>query len=359
MAKSKVTILGAGLSGMVAGINLAREGYEVEIIDGAKTLGQLEDFHPSIHATPINPRRVSNYIGIDVTPCFTAVDKLRINVEKERYDLNPTGFYLVERGGRKESIDTYLYNMAVEMGIKFHFNQYVTNLDDIPDDAIVATGFNKDFMAAIGVEYGEGTGAYARKKLDDPYWDATCVGWAGKYTTDYGYLSVANDMMFFLILARYQMTEKDIEECKQHLEATDGLTFPKWTFVKGYFPKLTKDTLKIFIGNRILTGTICGMIDPSALYGIHGALLSGRIASLIKTDTEKGLDDFKQLNKNFHRVRILSDMMRKMPGRLPLTHLMFSYPSLMKPALGILDDAIPGYDRHWAKDMMVGRKKLS
>jgi len=37
---------------------------------------------------------------------------------------------------------------------------------------------------------------------------------------------------------------------------------------------------------------------------------------------------------------------------------MFRYPWLMKPMLGILDDSIPGYDRHWAKDMMVGRKRL-
>ncbi len=358
MASSKITIVGAGLSGMVAGINLAKEGYKVEILDGAKKLGQLEDFHPSIHATPINPQKVSNYIGIDVTPCFTLTKNFRINVERERYELNPKDFYLVERGGRKSSLDTYLYDIAVDAGIKFHFDQYINNLDDVPEESIMATGFNKDAMDAIGINYVEGTGAYARKKIDDPKWEATLVGWSGKYTTDYGYLSVANDMMFFLILARYHMTEKDIADCKQHLEETEGLSFPKWTFIKGYSPELTRDTLRPFKGNRILAGSISGMIDPAALYGIHGALFSGKIAALLKTNTEKGLEDFNRFNKNYQRVRVLSSKMRDLPMRMPLTHLMFRFPKLMTPVLGLLDDGIPGYDRHWSKGMMAGRKKL-
>ena len=80
--------------------------------------------------------------------------------------------------------------------------------------------------------------------------------------------------------------------------------------------------------------------------------------NLLKTDTEKGLDEFRRLNRNFHRVRVLSANMRSIPLRLPLTHLMFRFPRLMKPVLRLLDDGIPGYDRHWSSEMMVGRKKL-
>ncbi len=70
MGTSKVTIVGAGLSGMVAGIHLAMQGLQVHIIEGAKAIGQMEGFHPSVHATPANPRRISNYINIDITPAF-------------------------------------------------------------------------------------------------------------------------------------------------------------------------------------------------------------------------------------------------------------------------------------------------
>jgi len=37
---------------------------------------------------------------------------------------------------------------------------------------------------------------------------------------------------------------------------------------------------------------------------------------------------------------------------------MFTYPRLMFPVMRFLDDAIPGYDRHWAIDMMRDRKIL-
>jgi flavin-dependent dehydrogenase len=358
MSGSKITIVGAGLSGLVAGINLCREGYEVEIWDAAKSLGMLEDFHPSIHATPIDPARVSRYIGIDISPCFTAVKRFRMIVEKEKFDLNPANYYLVERGGRKTSIDTYLYNIAVDMGIRVEFDHYVRSLDEIPERAVVATGFDKHGMEAIGVPHEIGTGAYARKKLDDPRFEDALMGWSGKYSTDYGYLSVANDLMFFLVFTRYPMSDQDIEECKRHLEESEGLTFPKWSKHSGTAPVLGKDSLRLFKGNRVLTGTISGMIDPAGMFGIHGALMAGKIAELAYTDTEQALEDFKRFNKNYQRVRVASAAMRRLPLRLPMAHLMMRFPRLMAPTLKMLDDGIPGYEGHWGVDMMKGSKRV-
>jgi flavin-dependent dehydrogenase len=359
MSTSKITIVGAGLAGLVAGINLCRKGYEVEIWEAAKSLGMLEDFHPSVHATPIDPAGVSRYIGIDISPCFTAVKRFRMIVENEKFDLNPANYYLVERGGRKTSIDTYLYNIAVDMGINVRFDHYVRRLEDIPERAVVATGFDKEGMEAIGVPYEQATGAYARKKLDDPRFEDALMGWSGRYSTDYGYLSVANDLMFFLVFTRYPMSDENIEECKRHLEETEGLTFPKWVKHCGHTPVLGKDSLRLFKGNRVLAGTISGMIDPAGMFGIHGALMSGKIAELAYTDTERALEDFKRFNRNFHRVRVVSAAMRRMPMRLPMAHLMMRFPRLMTPSLKMIDDAIPGYERHWAVDMMKGRRKVS
>ena len=106
MKKSKITIVGAGLSGMVAGINLAREGFPVEIWEGAKSIGQLEDFHPSVHATLANPHQISSYIHIDVTPAFVPCKRLVIYVQNQPYEFGTENFYMVERGGRATSLDT-------------------------------------------------------------------------------------------------------------------------------------------------------------------------------------------------------------------------------------------------------------
>ncbi len=43
----KIHILGAGLSGMVAAITLARQGREVLVIEGEKKLGGMQSAHCS------------------------------------------------------------------------------------------------------------------------------------------------------------------------------------------------------------------------------------------------------------------------------------------------------------------------
>lgn len=358
MGTSKVTIIGAGLSGMVAGINLATEGFAVEIWDGTKTIGQLEDFHPSVHATPACPRRISNFINIDVTAQFVPCKRFLMYVGNRSYELGAANFYVVERGGRKSSLDDYLYRICLDCGILFRFGTLVGRLDDIPEGAIVATGLNKEGMEAVGVPYTVGSGIYARKKLNDPRYENCCIGWAGSYTSDYGSLSVVNDLMFYTVFTRGHLSETQAQQAKAHLLATEGIVFPKWTFHKGYIPVLDADSLRLFRNGRILTGTIAGMIDPAGLFGIHGALMAGKIAAMAVTDAGKALEAFRMLNRTYQRVRVLSAHLRKIPGRLALLHLMFRFPRLMSPILRMVDDGIPRYGRHWTADALGGRKEL-
>ncbi len=355
---NKITVVGGGLSGMVAAINLCKAGLEVEIWDGAKTLGQLEPFHPSIHATPIDPQWVSKYVDIDISPSFTKTSLFRLFVEKAAYDLNAKHFYLVERGGRKSSIDSLLYKTVKKLGIPYRFNHYITDLKDIPEKAILATGFDKHGMEAIGVPYEVSEGAYARKKLDDPKYEDALMGWFGKYSEDYGYLSVANNLMFFLVFTRRPISKQNIADCQRHLEETDGLTFPQWDVFQGQAPVLARDSLRLFKGKRVLAGTMSGMIDPMGMFGICGALVSGKIAALAFTNREKALQDFKKFNKNYQKVRIVSAMMRGMPGRLALSQFMLRFPALTSPLMGLYDDGIPGYNYHYSKDMLKDRKRV-
>ena len=153
MRESKKIIVGAGLSGMVAGINLARQDYEVEIWEGAKSIGPMGDFHPSVHATPLDVRKVSDYIGIDISGGVIDCKRMVFYVEEQGYEVNGEHFVLVERSGRKNSMDQYLYKIALDHGIKFRFNTMVKSLKDIPERSIMATGMTKEGMGAIGVPY--------------------------------------------------------------------------------------------------------------------------------------------------------------------------------------------------------------
>jgi len=51
-----------------------------------------------------------------------------------------------------------------------------------------------------------------------------------------------------------------------------------------------------FIG-VILAGTLAGMQDPAMVLGVHGALVSGRIAALAVQDPEKAAEEFRRMNR--------------------------------------------------------------
>jgi monoamine oxidase len=110
----KVHIVGAGLSGMVAAINLAREGHQVIVLDGVKKVGDVHPHHPSNHTTPMDLDLIKNYVGIDITPCLTPVREMYVYINSKKYRTPFGNSYSVERGSRKTSLDTHLYERAQE-----------------------------------------------------------------------------------------------------------------------------------------------------------------------------------------------------------------------------------------------------
>ena len=135
----KRTVVGAGLSGMVAAIDLARQGDEVLVLEREKAIGGSPAYHPSLHATPIDIKYTSDFIGIDVSPCFKLLVETQLWIRDRR--LYPSlNHYGVERGDRDTAIDTYLYKMCLDHGVEFEFDHPVKRLKDIPPGSIVATG---------------------------------------------------------------------------------------------------------------------------------------------------------------------------------------------------------------------------
>ena len=107
-----ITIYGAGMSGLVAAINLAREGYKVTVHDREKGFGGDSLYNPSTHTTPIYPQQTSDYIGIDIKPAFYPVKSCPFYFHNTRSDAPHSGLYTVERGNRATSLDTILYKEA-------------------------------------------------------------------------------------------------------------------------------------------------------------------------------------------------------------------------------------------------------
>ncbi|MDD5748330.1 MAG: NAD(P)-binding protein, partial [Actinomycetota bacterium] len=66
--KKEVTIVGAGLSGLVAAINLSRDGYSLKVLEREKRIGGMPEFRPDPAGSPFDLEGIKRYSKIDITP---------------------------------------------------------------------------------------------------------------------------------------------------------------------------------------------------------------------------------------------------------------------------------------------------
>ncbi len=119
MAQKSVTIYGAGLSGQVAAINLAREGHKVTVHDVEKKYGGSSIFNPSLHMTPLDVEDTSRYIGIDISSAFLPLNEMLAYFHDLEVGFPIKGFYAMERGDRHCSLDALLYQQCLDLGVEF------------------------------------------------------------------------------------------------------------------------------------------------------------------------------------------------------------------------------------------------
>ncbi|MDY6795974.1 MAG: hypothetical protein SWK76_11985 [Actinomycetota bacterium] len=55
------------------------------------------------------------------------------------------------------------------------------------------------------------------------------------------------------------------------------------------------NNLRLFHGDRILAGTLAGLISPVLLFGVNGALIYGKVAATAVTDLDRALREFRRM----------------------------------------------------------------
>lgn len=353
---AKITIVGAGLAGMVAAINLAREGYEVEVLEASKEIGGIKNIHPSTHCTPINQKFIHDYVGIDLSRYFIPVRIGRYYIKSSRYSMDGIKLYIIERGARKTSIDTFLYNQAKEAGVKFHFSSFITNPDDLPPNSIIATGHNHEMFDYLEIPYLETHGYGYKKEIGNSDHDKTAFCWFGTYSVDYGYAAWANGLEYFLLFSRKGLKTKDLKRFERHLKETEGIEGGPWGFYRGAVPMASVRNPRLFWKDKILSGCITGTQDPAILFGIHGAILSGKVASIAVSDRERAMAEFKRLNRYYVRTLLMYRFAISMPFRLFNMRMMIRFPLLYRPIFPLMGRGIPGYDGNWMKEYFFQKK---
>jgi hypothetical protein len=166
----------------------------VTVLEAAKGIGGIHPHHPSNHSTPINLDLMKNYVGLGLTPCLHSCHSMIGYIRSHKYELPSWPGFSVERGPRKTSLDTLLYDEALRLGVRFEFNQQVDDPLDLPDPTIIATGLFRKMNELLGRPVVRLPCFSARKVMENPELEGDIRTWFGRYTNTYAYASIINQL---------------------------------------------------------------------------------------------------------------------------------------------------------------------
>lgn len=300
MARKDVLIYGAGIAGMVAAFNLADAGHTVTVRDMESGYGGSNVYNPSLHTTPIDLQKTSDYIGMDISSAFVEMSRLDIYIHETAVPAPVAMSYHVERSNRPSSLDAILYKRCVDAGVRFEFDSELRK-EDVPalePGTIIACGLNEGTYDAIGVPSARwsawmATGEYESEPLSW-LWIDECIN-------EYGYISFANGIYYNLLFTYgHEIPESDRDRYIDFMLRVRGFEEKNFKYVHGVTPITTPDNPpKLVRDGLIIAGTMSGMIDPFMGFGISGALISGKIAAIAVDDIRKAEEEFARFNRNY------------------------------------------------------------
>lgn len=309
----RTTVLGAGLSGMVAAINLAREGEEVLVLDQAKAIGGSTNFHPSVHITMLNHPLLWEYSRVNLDSGFVPLESYDISFGGELFAMNPSCLYVVERGHRPKTLDNMLYKMALEAGVKFEFGVKISRAEELREMSIVATGLHPEMYEVLSIPYKHISGFYFRRETTEL--DRCAIAYFDDYTTTYFYAAGLNGLLYGLIFSTRPITGEGLKKLSGQLERVEGFTDIVWEEFSCRVPLGSPNNPRLFADWCVLAGSIAGFMDPALMFGIHGAILSGRVASTAVDDPLIAMRDLRGFTRKFRSTYYLGKVIRHVPGR--------------------------------------------
>lgn len=298
----EVKIVGAGLSGMTAAVVLAKEGYKVTVFDAGQDVGGSPEFHPSVHTTPAQLTQLWDYVGINLWDDFVRCNPYPVFCyNKKLLKLPPyikhNTAYCIERGARPTSIDSHLFAMAKDAGVRFEFGEKL-DLEKLGSGTIVATGLYPEGYKTMGIQYRRIYVTWSNREMADQT-SSTGVIYLGHYVNpDYAYTAEVNGLDYALLFAHSPITKENKAAFKNVLKSRGKRSYAEpWKDVVLAVPA----EANLFWKGSILAGTLSGMIEPFWGYGIVGAIISGRIAAKAIIDREEAVKDFEFFTRNFNK----------------------------------------------------------
>jgi hypothetical protein len=321
-------VVGAGLSGLVAAINLAREGRDVLVLEKEERIGGSPLYHPSPEGTPVDLPALSRYTGIEISNAVYSLKVGRAVVYGEMVpiDMDALSACMIERGPRNSSLDSYLYGLALAERVRFEFGHPVVSPGDfaeLPPDTVVSTGLYFEGFDALEVPYLTSFHYVARKTLADKEGNHVTV-YHGRFTRDYSYTSSVNGIAFAHVFQRSPIGRGELEAFMEQVFISEGLEFEGWEHFTFPVPAASAENPRLFAGDKILAGSLAGCMESCMFFGILGALVSGKIAAVAVSDKARALEEFELATARFRAAYTLRRAASMLPRAVQRHALRFA-----------------------------------
>ncbi len=320
--REQIHVVGAGLAGLTAAICLAREGHSVLVHEKQKRIGGRQEIRPDPAGSPFDLKRLAAYTGIDISPAVYPLPDCRYRLWDRTYRFrfpDSVTAYMVERGWRKSSLDSFLYRMARGLGVRFAFGESLASKSDfeaLPPRSIFATGLEEESFRALGIPY-EATHSWCAKGTVS-FRNPTVTVYMGSYTTDYGFSCTVNGIALGFVFQRVKpLTDENRTAFQKEVEAVEPFRLKGWHEAPfGACPSRSLRNPRLWWQDKILTGSAGGNMDPLLNFGMLGAMLSGRIAALAVAEPREAEREFRRLNLCFSTLLAARRLFLAMPDPL-------------------------------------------
>jgi len=314
----RVTIIGAGLAGLTAAIKLAEQGIAVQVVDanaGFDNGAPLPKYHSSdtpgrtprrrgssIQCVRLNVDATSAFLGIGLAGAFSRVESEATYLYARKAVTRKKDRFACERGRAKTSLDYLLYKCARDLEVEFRFHHPVGERISSDTTTIIATGLDPNWYERLQIPYAKVMGFEAFGDWPGPN---VLISVRDSFTKgDFAYIAAKDGHVYSLLFSRDYLGNEDLQQYRNFVKNTEGISFDHWFAMKG----CVGTELYPFRDDKILAGTLAGMIDPFYLGGISPALISGRIAALWVTDPTAAKREYGRLRGHLKPKRWLWNM---------------------------------------------------